>query len=381
MRFSSEWVYMTSVDGIEWQMMIYFEEKVRYRRTGSTRFQADVEKQFLANLTEAWEILQKYGNIVRTLQHIYSEHKWEPWKFTRIPEGWWDTMQHQRDYFDWLQTALKLKDMNAWYDVSYKDVRRQPGGYVLFSHYQDNIKKALMTIYPEHAWHEPRFDESPQAYWDRLAGSAQDTQIRSYMEHIAQQLDVVKAEDWYRVSRTQLRKAGASHVIKKYGGLVALLKRIYPKFRWSEAKFVTAGKKSTQRALKLRLEELFPGREIIEEYRPSSLSFNPRSKADVELDIYIPSVRLAFEYQGAQHYGDVFSYGQRQQGKERDPEKTAACLKEGITLISIPYWWDTERESLANTIRQHRADLIPDPVGTGEAIPDSPPAGTTARDF
>jgi hypothetical protein len=357
----------------------------------------------MAFVTEAWEILQKYGNIIRTLQGVYPEHKWEPWKFTRIPEGWWDTMPHQREYFDWLRTPLKLKDMDAWYDVSYKDVRRQPGssqliastlslppltlvrpcegGYVLFSHYQDNIKKALLTIYPDHAWNEPRFDDSPQAYWDRLAGSSQDTQIRSYMEHIAQQLDVLKAEDWYRVSRTQLRKAGASHVIKKYGGLVALLKRIYPKFRWSEAKFVTAGKKSTQRALKLRLEEIFPGKETIEEYRPSSLSFNPRSRSDVELDIYIPSIRLAFEYQGAQHYGDVFSYGQRQQGKERDPEKTAACLKEGITLISIPYWWDTERDSLANTIRQHRPDLLPEPAGNGEAIPETPAPGSTPRDF
>jgi hypothetical protein len=171
----------------------------------------------MAFVTEAWEILQKYGNIIRTLQGVYPEHKWEPWKFTRIPEGWWDTMPHQREYFDWLRTPLKLKDMDAWYDVSYKDVRRQPGssqliastlslppltlvrpcegGYVLFSHYQDNIKKALLTIYPDHAWNEPRFDDSPQAYWDRLAGSSQDTQIRSYMEHIAQQLDVLKAED------------------------------------------------------------------------------------------------------------------------------------------------------------------------------------------
>jgi hypothetical protein len=133
--------------------------------------------------------------------------------------------------------------------------------------------------------------------------------------------------------------------------------------------------------LKLRLEEIFPGKETIEEYRPSSLSFNPRSRSDVELDIYIPSIRLAFEYQGAQHYGDVFSYGQRQQGKERDPEKTAACLKEGITLISIPYWWDTERDSLANTIRQHRPDLLPEPAGNGEAIPETPAPGSTPRDF
>lgn len=344
------------------------------------------DSPIFSRLLEAWEVLQKYGNLIRALQGIFPEHHWQPWRFTRIPEGWWNFMPHQREFFDWLRVPLGLKDMDGWYNISYKEVRRQPGGYLLFTHYQDNVKSALLKIYPDHPWDIPRFDQSPQAYWDSLAGPeppsdgptrSPESQIRSYMEHIANELDVHRADDWYRISRIQLRKVGAAHVVKKYGGIVSLLKRVYPLHRWSEAKFVTAGKKSTQRALRLRLEEIFAGREIIEEYRPtpSALGMGKGFPAGVELDIYVPSVRLAFEFQGAQHYMDVFTYGQGTQGTERDPEKTAVCLKAGITLISVPFWWDTERESLENTIHMHRPDVIPKPVGSGDPIPDTPPPG------
>jgi hypothetical protein len=50
--------------------------------------------------------------------------------------------------------------------------------------------------------------------------------------------------------------------------------------------------------------------------------------------------------------------------------KYAACAKLGITLIEIPYWWDGSIDSLANTIHKYRPDLIPEPRGNGEAIPE-----------
>ena len=78
----------------------------------------------------------------------------------------------------------------------------------------------------------------------------------------------------------------------------------------------------------------------------------------MELDIYIPSCKLAFEYQGKQHYEDIYSFGEQKWTLERDLDKQIGCSNLGITLITIPYWWDGSKESLISTIRQYRPDLV-----------------------
>ena len=78
----------------------------------------------------------------------------------------------------------------------------------------------------------------------------------------------------------------------------------------------------------------------------------------MELDIYLPLEHLAFEYQGEQHYHDIFSMGPQWLHQQKDSEKKEVCNYSGITLIEIPYWWDFMKGSLAATIQEHRPDLI-----------------------
>ena len=78
----------------------------------------------------------------------------------------------------------------------------------------------------------------------------------------------------------------------------------------------------------------------------------------MELDIYLPKEKLAFEYQGEQHYHDIYAVGNQWRQRERDGEKKRACEEHGITLIEIPYWWDEQGSSLMATIHNHRADFF-----------------------
>jgi hypothetical protein len=66
---------------------------------------------------------------------------------------------------------------------------------------------------------------------------------------------------------------------------------------------------------------------------------------------------LAFEYQGETHYFDVPIYGPLQHRQKKDSEKAAVAKEEGITLITIPFWWDKMEASLVATIKQQRTDL------------------------
>ena len=60
----------------------------------------------------------------------------------------------------------------------------------------------------------------------------------------------------------------------------------------------------------------------------------------MELDGYCPSLKLAFEHQGKQHYDEI-AYFHETEGKyaqqlDRDKDKKALCQKKGIVLIGVP---------------------------------------------
>lgn len=93
-------------------------------------------------------------------------------------------------------------------------------------------------------------------------------------------------------------------------------------------------------------------REVIEEYyklpfeKCSKFVKNPRTNSFLELDGYNSSLRLAFEYQGEQHYiypNSWFkTYDQYEQQLWRDRVKRKACEKANIHLLVIPYSITTE---------------------------------------
>ena len=64
------------------------------------------------------------------------------------------------------------------------------------------------------------------------------------------------------------------------------------------------------------------------------------TQGQMQLDIFIPKLKLAFEYHGEQHYLFHYLYGDPAKQQARDAEKKEKCLQAGITVIEVPYWWD-----------------------------------------
>ncbi len=56
------------------------------------------------------------------------------------------------------------------------------------------------------------------------------------------------------------------------------------------------------------IQQLFPDEDVRLNYSHPDLLFE-KSKALMELDIFLPSLSLAFEIQGAQHYAFHYQYG------------------------------------------------------------------------
>jgi hypothetical protein len=93
----------------------------------------------------------------------------------------------------------------------------------------------------------------------------------------------------------------------------------------------------------------------------------------MELDVWIPSLKLALEYQGFQHYAWHFIYGPARFQQMRDLEKREECRKAGITLVAVPYWWDNQKSSLLATIHKAAPHLVENPSPMAVPIPATDP--------
>ena len=94
------------------------------------------------------------------------------------------------------------------------------------------------------------------------------------------------------------------------------------------AKHKTTGNRRAKLELWLegKLSELYPNLKIL---------FNDTSAIKAELDIYIPSLNLAFELNGIFHYEPIFGEKKLNSTKNNDKRKFQACLEKNIELCII----------------------------------------------
>jgi hypothetical protein len=96
--------------------------------------------------------------------------------------------------------------------------------------------------------------------------------------------------------------------------------------------------------------------------------YNDKSAIGSELDIYFPSLKLAFEFNGIFHYKPIFGEKKLQQIKANDEAKLTRCQKNNITLVVInttEHNYITEHTSqkyidvVINIIKRHASNLSP----------------------
>ena len=90
----------------------------------------------------------------------------------------------------------------------------------------------------------------------------------------------------------------------------------------------------------------YPGEDIIRNWHPDWLE-------GLELDVYLPGRKLAFEYQGEQHYRPVAHWGGEENlaaQKERDEKKRRLCQENGVRLVEVPHGCRDIGKTIAATI-------------------------------
>jgi len=308
-------------------------------------------KRLIAEGAES--LLQCYGgSLSKLLAAVYPEHPWDLSKFSVKPQRYWSSIVNQRKFMDELGKKIGVNseaELEKWYDRS-PNLLLENGGGGLSKVYKHNLPKLLAAVYPHYNWQLWKFPRS------RGRVLEDEAELDKLLTSLEEALGIRNPEEWYRVTTEQLKNLKVPFFYYKANGsspngLVALLSKRYPKIEWDAEVFFGRGyRRATQRWLTTMLADLFPSETILVDYIHPDLRF--------QVDIFLPEVNLAFEYQGAQHYEQLDVYGDLSDRVKRDEGKAAQCKASGLTLIAVPFWWNKERPALLSAILEHRPDLF-----------------------
>lgn len=168
------------------------------------------------------EIVKNHGNGLlthyysqsptRAIMDAFPEHKWQPWKFDRVPLGFWNEISHRKQFFDHLAESKGFTKLEDWYLIDVSDFA-EAGGSSIASAFNNRVVDIVMTTFPEHNWQPWRFR--------RGQGLRNPEGHRKFMDWLYQELKLKSLADWYDLS---------SLVIKAHGGSSKSIQNLFLTF-------------------------------------------------------------------------------------------------------------------------------------------------------
>ncbi len=162
------------------------------------------------------------------LTRAYPDHDWHPWKFDRVPTGFWQEAKNQKHFFSWLSQELNIQHSSDWYRVKLSDVTRRGGAAIMAQHHF-SLFKALSSVYNNVTWDAWKFSRTPLgyhhvsvimthiSYWKDMKNQ------RLFFEHLEQELHIQSPTDWYKVTKTQLVERHATGLLKQHHVILILV--------------------------------------------------------------------------------------------------------------------------------------------------------------
>jgi len=274
------------------------------------------------------------GSPRKAICDIYPEYDWKPWKFVNSPPNFWKNDDNCKEYLTWLFNELGFQDIEDWYQLENRILNANYGAG-MHRRFNGSPLQMLRYFYPEKDWLEFRFSMAPKGYW----GSKES--LVNYMDWLGSELGFKKMEDWYEVITEDFNRHHGAAPLKMTGTSPSkIVMTAYPEYDWEEERFFD-GKKNQKRLFRI-VKEIYPDEEIIFDFKHHGMRFKS-SNYPMELDIWLPNLNLAFEYQGEQHYDDP-------EVMKRDEEKRNACEVTGIRLVEVPCTWNASKEYVVNLL-------------------------------
>jgi hypothetical protein len=276
------------------------------------------------------------------------EFPWKRWRFQQVADGYWENPDNCKQYLDYLAEIMEIKKVKDWYKITRKHFEDNEGGGILASFNLSPYAVISQHIEGE-GWKPWLFGKAPNGFWQ------DEENQRWYMDWLAGELGITELDGWYIYDRDVLNSRKGGGLLRLYStSLARILINLYPNHDWDIPRLLKVGK--TQKQIHKIIEEIFPGEDVISNFKHPDLRFSG-SNYRMELDIWVPSMMLAIEYQGEQHFtvfmrgNFVGSESELESLQRRDQEKREACAEAGIQLIEVDSSWDRKKESIEELVR------------------------------
>ena len=289
--------------------------------------------------------------ILYLFKEAYPNYGWKFWLFDEAPNNVWKDEKNQRVFFDWVLKKEKTKvNTNKIYNFTSSKFKKYKGANTILGNY-NNFFECLEKLYPEIKFDRFKFFHKGRGFWE------DETNHRIALLYLGKKLGFKKKEDWYTLLHDDFENAGLISLIgasKKYDGSVAKVVCLnLPELKLDPSKFDQSSKYE-YRARRFTIC-LYGLKNVLWNTNPKFLRTNKNK--GLELDVFVPSRKLAIEYNGSQHYFFNKHYHRSKKGfiksKLNDAKKIDLCKKNKINLIVIKYnEWDGFPESFINIIKR-----------------------------
>jgi hypothetical protein len=71
--------------------------------------------------------LRRVGGVTELLKLAYPAHEWQEWKFKKASSHYWDSLENQKKFVEWLQPRLNITRLDQWYSITAEPVHKNGG--------------------------------------------------------------------------------------------------------------------------------------------------------------------------------------------------------------------------------------------------------------
>jgi hypothetical protein len=245
--------------------------------------------------------------------------------------------------------GVSYGNFEEWYNISYASLEALLGQN-FFRKFRSKYE-FFSTVFPEYDWH-------PWLFKDRYGSDKQfgkETQ-RRFIKYLEQKLGIKNPEEWYRVTKADFERIKISYSFRNQAELLKFLHSAHPDLEWRPERLSWASIGYSK--LHSTLVKIFPDTEVAlwKECFPLDALETVAYRDTV---LVVPRFKLIFEYQGP------ISYAKQILGKENafvtrieNEELLSLAERKGLTLISIPFWWNRKETAVMAEIWRVRKDLF-----------------------